>query len=99
MLRRRTSRVAPTVGTASTAACSSGGVRCGRDADPCPAHGTGGRLDPRVVEYIGPGKGSALEVTQRSWEVSLWRGGGCTRYEVYWNADDGERAFGERTAD
>ena len=50
------------------------------------------------VEYVGRGKGSALEVTQRSWELSLWRGGRCTRYEVYWNADQGERAFGERTA-
>ena len=50
------------------------------------------------VEYVGRGKGSELEVTQRSWEVSLWEGGRCTRYEVYWNAEDGERAFGERAA-
>jgi ketosteroid isomerase-like protein len=49
------------------------------------------------VEYAGQGKGSALEVTQRSWELSRWQRGRCTRYEVYWNAEQGERAFAERT--
>ena len=48
-----------------------------------------GRLGARVVEYIGRGKGSSVEVTQRSWELSHWPAGGCLRYEVYWDEAEG----------
>jgi ketosteroid isomerase-like protein len=46
-----------------------------------------------VVEYRGCGKGSGVEITQPSWELSLWPHGRCTRYEVYWDQQQGERAF------
>jgi ketosteroid isomerase-like protein len=46
-----------------------------------------------VVEYRGCGKESGLEITQPSWELSHWPEGLCTRYEVYWDQDQGERAF------
>lgn len=46
-----------------------------------------------LVEYTGCGKGSGVEITQPSWELSLWREGLCRRYEVYWDQRQGERAF------
>ena len=49
------------------------------------------------VEYIGLGKGSSVEVTQPSWEVSQWPDGLCVRYEVYWDRDSGLAAFAERS--
>lgn len=52
-----------------------------------------------MVDYHGRGQGSALEVDQPSWEVSLWRGGLCVRYEVYWEEAAGEAAFAERRGD
>jgi len=45
------------------------------------------------VEYVGRGQGSGLEVTQPSWELSRWQHGLCTRYEVYWDSEQGLRAF------
>jgi ketosteroid isomerase-like protein len=50
------------------------------------------------VEYIGRGSGSTVEVTQRSWELSLWRDGVCRLYRVYWDRDDGLRAFEEASS-
>ena len=50
-----------------------------------------------VVEYVGRGAGSSVEVTQPSWELSLWTPEGCRRYEVYWDADQGLAAFAEHT--
>jgi ketosteroid isomerase-like protein len=49
------------------------------------------------VRYTGRGKASEVEVTQPSWELSLWRDGLCTRYEVYWDERQGERAFEKHT--
>lgn len=49
-----------------------------------------------LVDYHGRGQGSAVEITQPSWELSLWRDGLCARYEVYWDAEAGKRAFAER---
>ena len=46
-----------------------------------------------LVHYIGCGKGSGVEVTQPSWEVSLWQDGLCRRYRVYWDEEAGRRAF------
>lgn len=62
------------------------------------------RIEPRAiemkgdwalasVEYIGRGKGSTVEVTQASWELSLWQDGQCTAYRVYWDRDEGLHAF------
>ena len=56
---------------------------------------------------MGPGRGryqgrtgeSDLEVQQQSWELSLWRDGQVQRYEVYWEPEQGRRAFAEREAD
>jgi ketosteroid isomerase-like protein len=45
------------------------------------------------VEYIGRGAGSTVEVTQPSWELSQWRDGLCRLYRVYWDRDEGLRAF------
>ena len=45
------------------------------------------------VDYIGRGKDSAVEVTQPSWELTRWRNGLIQRYEVYFDRDDGVRAF------
>jgi ketosteroid isomerase-like protein len=45
------------------------------------------------VEYIGRGTGSGVEITQPSWELSLWRDGLCRRYFVYWDEEEGHRAF------
>jgi ketosteroid isomerase-like protein len=50
------------------------------------------------VDYIGKGKGSTVEVTQPSWELSLWRDGLCREYRVYWDRDGGEAAFAEVSA-
>jgi ketosteroid isomerase-like protein len=49
-----------------------------------------------LVDYRGRGQGSSVEITQPSWEVSLWEDGLCRRYEVYWDEAEGERAFEER---
>jgi ketosteroid isomerase-like protein len=46
------------------------------------------------VDYRGCPRESDIEVTQRSWEMSLWRDGACHRYEVYWDAEQGRQAFG-----
>ena len=46
-----------------------------------------------VVDYVGRGEGSGAEVTQPSWELSLWQDGMCTRYEVYWDSAQGSEAF------
>ncbi len=51
-----------------------------------------------LVDYRGRGTGSAVEVTQPSWEVSLWQDGRCRRYEVYWDQEAGEAAFARRAA-
>ena len=48
------------------------------------------------VDYVGRGEGSGVEVTQPSWEASLWQDGMCTRYEVYWDPDQGTAAFARR---
>jgi ketosteroid isomerase-like protein len=45
------------------------------------------------VDYIGKGKGSTIEVTQPSWELSLWRDGRCQEYRVYWDREEGLREF------
>lgn len=49
-----------------------------------------------LVDYHGRGQGSEVEITQPSWELSLWRDGRCVRYEVYWDEKAGTRAFAER---
>jgi ketosteroid isomerase-like protein len=49
------------------------------------------------VEYVGRGKASEIEVSQPSWELSLWQEGRCQRYEVYWDERQGERAFEKRS--
>ena len=46
-----------------------------------------------LVHYIGCGKGSGVEVTQASYELSLWQEGQCRRYFVYWDEEQGRRAF------
>jgi ketosteroid isomerase-like protein len=62
------------------------------------------RTEPKEIEmkgdwalahvlYIGKGKGSTIEVTQPSWELSLWREGLCREYRVYWDRDEGLREF------
>lgn len=51
-----------------------------------------------VVDYVGRGAGSGVEITQRSWEVSLWRDGRCRDYRVYWDEQQGRRAFADRAA-
>ena len=51
------------------------------------------------VEYIGLGKGSSVEVTQPSWEVSHWPSGLCVRYEVYWDRAEGLAAFARHSSD
>lgn len=52
------------------------------------------------VEYRGRTRESDIEVTQPSWELSLWRDGTCRRYEVYFDPEQGKQAFAEleRTA-
>jgi ketosteroid isomerase-like protein len=49
-----------------------------------------------TVDYIGRGEGSGIEVTQPSWESSLWQNGVCTQYEVYWDPEQGTEAFARR---
>jgi ketosteroid isomerase-like protein len=67
------------------------------------------RIEPRAiemkgdwalasVEYIGRGKGSTVEVTQASWELSLWQDGKCTAYRVYWDRAEGLQAFEEASS-
>jgi ketosteroid isomerase-like protein len=51
-----------------------------------------------AVEYIGRGAGSTVEVTQQSWELSLWQDGVCRAYRVYWDRDEGLRAFDEASS-
>ena len=46
-----------------------------------------------LVHYIGCGKGSGVEITQPSWELSMWQDGLCRRYFVYWDEQQGRRAF------
>jgi ketosteroid isomerase-like protein len=48
------------------------------------------------VDYIGRGEGSGAEVTQPSWELSLWQDGLCTHYDVYWDSEQGREAFASR---
>jgi ketosteroid isomerase-like protein len=48
------------------------------------------------VEYHGRTREADLEVSQMSWELSLWQDGQVQRYEVYWDADQGRIAFAER---
>jgi ketosteroid isomerase-like protein len=52
-----------------------------------------------IVEYIGLGAGSSVEVTQRSWELSHWPAGSCVRYEVFWDEADGRSAFARHAAE
>jgi len=49
------------------------------------------------VDYIGRGKDSSVEVTQPSWELTRWADGLIKRYEVYFDRDDGIRAFEEHS--
>ena len=51
------------------------------------------------VEYRGRTRVDDLEVRQTSWELSLWRDGQVRRYEVYWDAAQGQGAFAERSAE
>jgi ketosteroid isomerase-like protein len=51
------------------------------------------------VDYIGRGKDSAVEVTQPSWELTLWRDGRIQRYEVYFDRDEGTREFEQRASE
>jgi ketosteroid isomerase-like protein len=48
------------------------------------------------VEYHGRTREGDLEVSQMSWELSLWRDGQVQRYEVYWDPGQGQAAFAER---
>jgi ketosteroid isomerase-like protein len=48
------------------------------------------------VEYYGRTRDADLEVRQMSWELSRWRDGQVQRYEVYWDAEQGQAAFAER---
>jgi ketosteroid isomerase-like protein len=52
-----------------------------------------------IIEYIGRGTGSSVEVTQRSWELSHWPAGLCLRYEVYWDEAEGRSAFSRHAAE
>jgi ketosteroid isomerase-like protein len=47
------------------------------------------------VEYYGRTRDGDLEVRQMSWELSHWRDGEVQRYEVYWDPEQGNAAFGE----
>jgi ketosteroid isomerase-like protein len=46
-----------------------------------------------IIEYAGRGKGSSVEIRQRSWELSHWPGGRCLHYEVYWDESQGRSEF------
>jgi ketosteroid isomerase-like protein len=52
-----------------------------------------------IIEYIGRGKGSSVEITQRSWELSHWPAGRCLAYEVYWDEAEGLSAFARHAAE
>ena len=67
-------------------------------------------IEPRLDEArrrVGPREGRLprahargdLEVSQPSWELSLWRDGQVRKYEVYFDAEQGPRAFAEREAE
>jgi ketosteroid isomerase-like protein len=45
------------------------------------------------VEYQGRTSDGDLEIRQQSWELSLWRDGQVQKYEVYWDPEEGPRAF------
>jgi hypothetical protein len=45
------------------------------------------------VDYVGRGKDSAVDVTQPSWELTRWEDGLIQRYEVYFDREDGVKAF------
>ncbi|MEA2418919.1 MAG: SnoaL-like domain [Thermoleophilaceae bacterium] len=51
------------------------------------------------VDYHGRTRDGDLEISQPSWELSLWRDGQVRRYEVYWDPDQGRNAFAEREAE
>lgn len=51
------------------------------------------------VDYRGRTHESDLEIGQPSWELSLWRDGQVHEYEVYFDAEQGRRAFAEREAE
>jgi ketosteroid isomerase-like protein len=51
-----------------------------------------------LVDYVGCTR-DGLEVRQPSWELSLWRDGQVRRYDVYFDAAQGPRAFAERAAE
>jgi ketosteroid isomerase-like protein len=51
------------------------------------------------VQYRGRTPESDLEIRQPSWELSLWRDGQVRKYEVYFDAEQGPRAFAEREAE
>jgi hypothetical protein len=48
---------------------------------------------PQPTTELGPGKGSGVQITQPSWELSLWQEDLCRRYFVYWDEEQGRRAF------
>ena len=50
------------------------------------------------VEYQGRTSDGDLEIRQHSWELSLWRDGQVQKYEVYWDPEEGPRAFAAREA-
>ena len=52
-----------------------------------------------IIEYIGRGTGSSVEIRQRSWELSHWPAGRCLRYEVYWDDAQGRSAFARHAAE
>jgi ketosteroid isomerase-like protein len=51
------------------------------------------------VEYHGRTSDGDLEINQVSWELSLWREGQVQAYEVYWDPEQGPRAFAARQAE
>jgi ketosteroid isomerase-like protein len=50
------------------------------------------------VDYHGRTREADLEISQASWELSLWHEGQVRRYEVYWDPEQGRAAFAEREA-
>jgi ketosteroid isomerase-like protein len=51
------------------------------------------------VEYRGRTSDGDLEISQLSWELSLWRDGQVQKYEVYWDPEQGPSAFAAREAE
>ena len=51
------------------------------------------------VEYQGRTSDGDLEIRQHSWELSLWRDRQVQKYEVYWDPEEGPRAFSAREAE